>query len=78
MSDDWPWVTTAILIASSACATAPMPNTSAAAQSVVDAAEKATAEGVGAFLLDGEMVDAPVVDRARSVLARAGLAPAQG
>ena len=36
------------------------------------AAETASARGVGAFLHDGDMVDLPVVERARAVLARAG------
>jgi citrate lyase subunit beta/citryl-CoA lyase len=41
------------------------------ARSVVDAAARATEAGRGAFRLDGEMVDAPVVARARRVLADA-------
>ncbi len=36
------------------------------------AAEIASAHGEGAFLHDGDMVDLPVVERARSLLARAG------
>lgn len=43
------------------------------ARSVIDAAEAAAAEGRGAFLLDGEFIDAPVVTRARRLLAKAGL-----
>lgn len=39
------------------------------ARAVVEAAERATAAGRGAFRLDGQMVDAPVVARARRVLA---------
>ena len=35
------------------------------------AAENASAHGEGAFLHDGDMVDLPVVERARSLLARA-------
>jgi citrate lyase subunit beta/citryl-CoA lyase len=40
---------------------------------LLDAAESARAHGAGAFLHEGEMVDLPVVERARGVLARAGL-----
>jgi citrate lyase subunit beta/citryl-CoA lyase len=36
------------------------------------AAESEGADGAGAFLHDGDMVDLPVVERARGVLARAG------
>jgi citrate lyase beta subunit len=36
------------------------------------AAESAWSRGAGAFLHDGDMVDLPVVERARSLLARAG------
>lgn len=39
---------------------------------LVEAAEQARIRGAGAFLHDGDMVDLPVVERARSVLARAG------
>lgn len=42
------------------------------AQKVVRAAEKAGTQGVAAFLHEGDMVDLPVVERARAVLARAG------
>ena len=39
---------------------------------VVDAYEEATRQGRGAVALDGEMIDLPVVERARSLLAEAG------
>lgn len=41
------------------------------AQRVVDAYAAAAAEGTGAIRLDGEMVDVPVVERARELLAQA-------
>ena len=41
----------------------------AAAQRIVEAADKADAEGVGAYLVDGKMVDRPFVERARALLA---------
>ena len=43
------------------------------ARKVVRAAENASAQGTGAFLHEGDMVDLPVVERARAVLARAGV-----
>lgn len=43
------------------------------AQRVVTAAEKAGTQGNGAFLHEGDMVDLPVVERARAVLSRAKL-----
>ncbi|MCG8324311.1 MAG: HpcH/HpaI aldolase/citrate lyase family protein, partial [Thiotrichales bacterium] len=43
----------------------------AAAQRIVEAYEAATAEGQGAFALDGKMVDMPMVKAAQRVLARA-------
>jgi citrate lyase subunit beta/citryl-CoA lyase len=43
------------------------------AERLVAAAEAAQAEGAGAFLFDGSMVDAPVLERAHRVLARAAL-----
>ena len=43
------------------------------AKRVLEAAEAAEREGRGSLSLDGEMVDAPVVARARNVLVRAGL-----
>jgi len=42
------------------------------ARRVIAAARAAELEGRGSVSLDGEMVDAPVVARARNVLARAG------
>ena len=43
----------------------------ARARDVVDAYERGVAEGRGAVALDGEMIDLPVVERARHVLAEA-------
>jgi citrate lyase subunit beta / citryl-CoA lyase len=40
------------------------------AKKVIEADEKAAAEGRGSFSLDGKMIDIPVVDRARRLLAR--------
>jgi len=40
------------------------------AERVVAAYEKATAQGVGAITVDGKMIDVPVVERARALLAR--------
>ncbi len=40
------------------------------ARRVIDAAEASVDRGQGAFLLDGEMVDRPVIERARSALER--------
>jgi len=42
------------------------------ARRIVEAAEQAASEGMGAFLLEGEFVDLPVVTRARTVLEQAG------
>jgi citrate lyase subunit beta/citryl-CoA lyase len=39
---------------------------------VVEAARQATAKGIGAYVVDGRMVDAPFVQRAENVLALAG------
>ena len=50
----------------------------AAATRVVDAARDAEARGVGAFLVDGRMVDLPFIERAEAILAaarRLGLLP---
>jgi citrate lyase subunit beta/citryl-CoA lyase len=41
------------------------------AQRVVEAADEADARGVGAYLVDGKMIDAPFVRRARAILAQA-------
>jgi citrate lyase subunit beta/citryl-CoA lyase len=41
------------------------------ARRVITAAEEASARGIGAFLVDGAMVDGPFVARARAVLAAA-------
>ncbi len=43
----------------------------AAAQRIVAAAHDAQADGVGAYLVDGKMVDRPFVERARALLAQA-------
>jgi citrate lyase subunit beta/citryl-CoA lyase len=40
------------------------------ARRVMDAAREAEAQGVGAFTVDGQMVDAPFIARARALLAR--------
>jgi len=40
------------------------------AERVVAAYEKATSEGVGAIVVDGTMIDVPVVERAQALLAR--------
>lgn len=42
------------------------------ARRIVNAAERAMADGKGAFMLDNEFIDLPVVNRARAVLAKAG------
>jgi citrate lyase subunit beta / citryl-CoA lyase len=44
----------------------------AQARAVIAAAEKAAAEGTGAFEFEGRMVDEPVVKRARALIAKAG------
>jgi len=41
------------------------------AERVLDAAERGEREGRGAVALDGEMIDAPIVDRARRILSEA-------
>lgn len=41
------------------------------AQKIMEGAQIAQAEGMGAYSLDGEMVDLPVVKRAETILARA-------
>lgn len=43
----------------------------AAAQRIVDEAARYQAEGIGAFALDGKMVDQPIVNAALAVLAKA-------
>jgi citrate lyase subunit beta/citryl-CoA lyase len=48
------------------------------AQAVVAAYESATADGRGAVALDGEMIDLPVVDRARRLLAETNRSVAHG
>jgi citrate lyase subunit beta/citryl-CoA lyase len=47
---------------------------------VVDASRQAVRDGVGAYMVDGRMIDAPFVRRAETVVAmaaRLGLVPAQ-
>jgi len=41
------------------------------AQRVVEAAEQADAQGLGAYVVDGKMIDAPFVARARAIVAQA-------
>lgn len=45
------------------------------ARRIVEAAAKARAEGIAAVALDGGMIDAPVVERARSILRRCAAGP---
>lgn len=47
----------------------PGPEAVARAKRVVEAADEAQRKGVGAYLVDGQMVDAPFVVRARAILA---------
>jgi citrate lyase subunit beta/citryl-CoA lyase len=49
----------------------PSSKETAKARLLIEAYEKHKAEGVGVFVLDGRMVDAPVVARARTIVARA-------
>ena len=42
------------------------------AKKLISADEKAAAEGRGSFTVDGKMIDIPVIDRARRLLARHG------
>ncbi|MCY1745798.1 hypothetical protein [Ensifer sp. SL37] len=39
---------------------------------MIDAAKTAQADGRGAFVLNGTMVDAPIIERAHDVLEQAG------
>lgn len=50
---------------------APNRETIQAALRIVQAAGKAAEDGIGAFLLDGKMIDTPIVTQARATLARA-------
>lgn len=43
------------------------------AQRVVDGAEAATRQGQGAFQIDGKMIDAPIVQRARNLMLRSAI-----
>jgi citrate lyase subunit beta/citryl-CoA lyase len=56
----------------------PSPDEIARARDVVDAYERAAAEGLGAVALEGEMIDLPVVERARQLLAEARRSVAHG
>jgi citrate lyase subunit beta/citryl-CoA lyase len=49
---------------------APTAEEVAHAERLVTAYDKATAEGVGAIVVDGKMIDVPVVERAQALLAR--------
>ncbi len=49
----------------------PSPEEIAYARRVVEAFEAASREGKGAFMLDGRMIDGPIVDTERTVLERA-------
>ena len=40
------------------------------AKKLIAADEKAAAEGRGSFTVDGKMIDIPVIDRARRLIAR--------
>jgi citrate lyase subunit beta/citryl-CoA lyase len=48
----------------------PDPAEVAQARKLIAADEKAAAEGRGSFTVDGKMIDIPVIDRARRLLAR--------
>jgi citrate lyase subunit beta/citryl-CoA lyase len=48
----------------------PSPDEVAAAERITAAYDTATASGVGAIAIDGKMIDVPVVERAKQVLAR--------
>jgi len=47
------------------------------AQRIAEATERAAGEGIAAFSIDGKMVDRPIIERARRILAmrRVGEAP---
>jgi len=53
----------------------PSPTALDHARRMVAAFDEAIAEGRGAFAFDGEMVDLPIVERARRLIARAGSRP---
>jgi citrate lyase subunit beta / citryl-CoA lyase len=48
----------------------PRPDEVAYARKLIDADKKAQAEGRGSFSVDGKMIDIPVIERARKLLAR--------
>ncbi len=50
----------------------PSPEELAQAERAVTAYDAATAAGIGAIEIDGKMIDVPVIERAKQVLARHG------
>jgi citrate lyase subunit beta/citryl-CoA lyase len=50
----------------------PTPDELAHARRLVEAAAEADAKGLGAYVVDGKMIDAPFVRRARTIVAQAG------
>ncbi|MEN9775289.1 MAG: hypothetical protein RL322_2359 [Pseudomonadota bacterium] len=48
----------------------PAPEAIAHARRVVDAADDHLARGIGAFSVDGQLIDGPLIDRARALIAR--------
>ena len=55
----------------------PLPEELAFATKVLDAAAQAEARGLGAFTVDGRMVDAPVIEYARSIISIANKSVAE-
>ncbi|KAF0194713.1 MAG: citrate lyase subunit beta [Bacillota bacterium] len=51
----------------------PDPSEVAQAHRIVDAAEEAFAAGIGVFSLEGKMIDAPIINRAKHILSLAAL-----
>jgi citrate lyase subunit beta/citryl-CoA lyase len=56
----------------------PRPEDVAHAARVIEAAEQAQAEGRASFQLDGRMIDIPVIERARRLIARQRRIEARG
>jgi len=56
---------------------APSPAALDKARRMLTAFEEAASQGRGAFAFDGEMVDLPIVERARRLIARAGSRPGE-
>jgi citrate lyase subunit beta/citryl-CoA lyase len=48
----------------------PQPHEVAYARKLIEADKKAQAEGRGSFSVDGKMIDIPVIERARKLVAR--------